>query len=109
MYMGFLFLMIRPPPRSTRTDTLFPDTTLFRSGVRGCQRSNNRSAMKSGLCRRQVTLTHNRPALTAVVETIAWLAPLREEIIGLAEIDPVLGAARTRDDLMESGFRIVIR
>src|SRR3546814_13503557 len=24
--------MIRPPPRSTRTDTLFPSTTLFRSG-----------------------------------------------------------------------------
>src|SRR3546814_13418916 len=24
-------LMIRRPPRSTRTDTLFPDTTLFRS------------------------------------------------------------------------------
>src|SRR3546814_1599998 len=24
--------MIRPPPRSTRTDTLFPYTTLFRSG-----------------------------------------------------------------------------
>src|SRR3546814_12010325 len=23
--------MFRPPPRSTRTDTLFPDTTLFRS------------------------------------------------------------------------------
>src|SRR3546814_12698792 len=23
--------MIRPPPRSTRTDTLLPDTTLFRS------------------------------------------------------------------------------
>src|SRR3546814_16046201 len=29
---GFLlFLMIRRPPRSTRTDTLFPYTTLFRS------------------------------------------------------------------------------
>src|SRR3546814_7871502 len=25
--------MIRRPPRSTRTDTLFPDTTLFRSGL----------------------------------------------------------------------------
>src|SRR3546814_8766494 len=25
--------MIRPPPRSTRTDTLFPYTTLFRSGA----------------------------------------------------------------------------
>src|SRR3546814_12199119 len=27
-----VFLMIRRPPRSTRTDTLFPYTTLFRSG-----------------------------------------------------------------------------
>src|SRR3546814_14858295 len=32
MYSLFLvFLMIRRPPRSTRTDTLFPYTTLFRS------------------------------------------------------------------------------
>src|SRR3546814_14602528 len=29
--LSFLFLMIRRPPRSTRTDTLFPYTTLFRS------------------------------------------------------------------------------
>src|SRR3546814_17344948 len=29
--MLFFFLMIRRPPRSTRTDTLFPYTTLFRS------------------------------------------------------------------------------
>src|SRR3546814_11173812 len=28
----FFVLMIRRPPRSTRTDTLFPYTTLFRSG-----------------------------------------------------------------------------
>src|SRR3546814_9979832 len=27
----FVFLMIRRPPRATRTDTLFPYTTLFRS------------------------------------------------------------------------------
>src|SRR3546814_19338063 len=31
----FFFLMIRRPPRSTRTDTLFPYTTLFRSSVAG--------------------------------------------------------------------------
>src|SRR3546814_10079768 len=31
---GF-FLMMRRPPRSTRTDTLFPYTTLFRSGPSG--------------------------------------------------------------------------
>src|SRR3546814_9132387 len=32
--MSFFFLMIRRPPRSTRTDTLFPYTTLFRSSFR---------------------------------------------------------------------------
>src|SRR3546814_11746930 len=31
------FLMIRRPPRSTRTDTLFPYTTLFRSGATLCK------------------------------------------------------------------------
>src|SRR3546814_4446786 len=29
----FFFLLIRRPPRSTRTDTLFPYTTLFRSAL----------------------------------------------------------------------------
>src|SRR3546814_11397166 len=31
MLICFFFLMIRRPPISTRTDTLFPYTTLFRS------------------------------------------------------------------------------
>src|SRR3546814_11361987 len=31
MFCCLFFLMIRRPPRSTRTDTLFPYTTLFRS------------------------------------------------------------------------------
>src|SRR3546814_5906097 len=31
----FFFFMVRLPPRSTRTDTLVPYTTLFRSGVAG--------------------------------------------------------------------------
>src|SRR3546814_11795240 len=30
-HLVLFFLMIRRPPRSTRTDTLFPYTTLFRS------------------------------------------------------------------------------
>src|SRR3546814_18876908 len=33
LFLFFFFLMIRRPPRSTRTDTLFPYTTLFRSGL----------------------------------------------------------------------------
>src|SRR3546814_18278974 len=43
----FFFLMIRRPPRSTRTDTLFPYTTLFRShgqlpGIPGALRGMGR-------------------------------------------------------------------
>src|SRR3546814_12153877 len=34
--------MIRRPPRSTRTDTLFPYTTLFRSGSRCCRACEGR-------------------------------------------------------------------
>src|SRR3546814_9804964 len=34
--------MIRRPPRSTRTDTLFPYTTLFRSGRAGRRRTTSR-------------------------------------------------------------------
>src|SRR3546814_15255349 len=39
LYNLFFFLMIRRPPRSTRTDTLFPYTTLFRSVCRACRPS----------------------------------------------------------------------
>src|SRR3546814_13274658 len=38
MFALFFFLMTRRTPRSTRTDTLFPYTTLFRSGA-GCEES----------------------------------------------------------------------
>src|SRR3546814_15037735 len=38
---GFFFVMIRRPPRSTPTDTLFPYTTLFRSC---CFQHNRRMA-----------------------------------------------------------------
>src|SRR3546814_133546 len=36
--------MLRRPPRSTRTDTLFPYTTLFRSNQRGIQARQAQSA-----------------------------------------------------------------
>src|SRR3546814_6503257 len=38
LLLTFFFLMIRRPPRSTRTDTLFPYTTLFRSARRAERR-----------------------------------------------------------------------
>src|SRR3546814_21109561 len=40
----FFCLMIRRPPRSTRTDTLFPYTTLFRSAGRVRHREKGRQA-----------------------------------------------------------------
>src|SRR3546814_4015335 len=59
LFFGILFvffLMIRRPPRSTRTDTLFPYTTLFRSiqdqvagrGRRGDRRGGVGSAVVDG-------------------------------------------------------------
>src|SRR3546814_15292064 len=37
----FFFFMIRRPPRSTRTDTLFPYTTLFRSDPADARRRSS--------------------------------------------------------------------
>src|SRR3546814_16935520 len=47
----FFFLMIRRPPRSTRTDTLFPYTTLFRS-ARHALRTQALSPAGGGACPR---------------------------------------------------------
>src|SRR3546814_14393229 len=41
----FVFLMIRQTPESTRTDTLFPSTTLFRSARRTWQRTVMRNSL----------------------------------------------------------------
>src|SRR3546814_13793630 len=57
----FFFLTIRPPPRSTRTDTLFPYTTLFRSGVAA---ANHRHAL--ALEQRAVAVRAVGHALVAV-------------------------------------------
>src|SRR3546814_15152470 len=46
---SFFFLMIRRPPRSTPTDTLFPYTTLFRSAFSPAAPANARiGAMGNG-------------------------------------------------------------
>src|SRR3546814_18647611 len=45
--MVVFFLMIRRPPRSTRTDTLFPYTTLFRSHLDACQTITGNHPVKS--------------------------------------------------------------
>src|SRR3546814_11635249 len=54
-FICFFFLMIRRPPRSTRTDTLFPYTTLFRS---------DRGPDRGPRGRRPIVRFRPRPVLT---------------------------------------------
>src|SRR3546814_18809185 len=64
----FFFLMIRRPPRSTRTDTLFPYTTPFRS-----KSFRAVTARATFLC-----LCHYCP-VNPRIESIAWRLPRSEE------------------------------
>src|SRR3546814_12520852 len=63
--------MIRPPPRSTRTDTLFPSTTLFRSLPR-------KQRPRGGFVHHRLAHQRDRRAAIAqelVVERLPRLAP----------------------------------
>src|SRR3546814_14913896 len=64
--------MIRRPPRSTRTDTLFPYTTLFRS--RRNRRAPRRQRVHDPQGRRTPDANHRRvcPAFATVRRAIAW-------------------------------------
>src|SRR3546814_13787005 len=85
LYCVFFFLMIRRPPRSTRTDTLFPYTTLFRSKRQSVQR---RSFHRDALNRHHtapVAATRALPVMAACAETAAIAAIARrplEQAIG---------------------------
>src|SRR3546814_19226406 len=55
-YFRVFFLMIRRPPRSTRTDTLFPYTTLFRSLMDRSAALSDRSALEMAEARCEALL-----------------------------------------------------
>src|SRR3546814_4901914 len=52
LLFGFFFLIVRPPPGATLTDTLCPYTTLFRSGRRvrhsSCERPSTSPRRQAG-------------------------------------------------------------
>src|SRR3546814_10941272 len=63
--------MIRPPPRSTRTDTLVPYTTLFRSSG-------------DGVMARVVPIGKRRPRLVPLPMLAGPIDPIRRRFGGLA-------------------------
>src|SRR3546814_20485931 len=90
--MVLFFLVIRRPPRSTRTDTLFPYTTLFRSvllmallasagGSPAWPQAPSRDARSAAYC-------SQRANLAGFYDTEAAIACRREEYTA---------AARARD------------
>src|SRR3546814_7056577 len=59
--------MIRRPPRSTRTDTLFPYTTLFRSSTRPTSWSISRRCSSSLRVRRSSATTWLEAEISGVI------------------------------------------
>src|SRR3546814_4638202 len=86
--------MIRRPPRSTRTDTLFPYTTLFRS--------RGDSLIK------QATLAHHRLGLLGVVPQVQILDPGIELVEAAQRPVPVQESAQQVEggpDLVDMSLR----
>src|SRR3546814_2849394 len=79
--------MLRRPPRSTRTDTLFPYTTLFRSleDRRGPGDIQEPSTMFCE-CGRATSPAHRRPADCGQVrQRWLWTGRSREPVAGRSE------------------------
>src|SRR3546814_2623572 len=94
--------MIRRPPRSTRTDTLFPYTTLFRSQHQFGRSAANVEDERGAVARLQqrVAAQHRQPRLLLRADDVEGDAGFA--IDALDEFGPVGGAAaRLRRDRSE--------
>src|SRR3546814_99031 len=94
----FFFLMIRLPPRSTLTDTLFPYTALFRStrrlGIGDVELASLRSLQRPQLSSRRSRAFHARLLGAALQE-------LQPRLQHLLFVDPVFLLAFGKFDLSE--------
>src|SRR3546814_3600514 len=87
--------MIRRPPRSTRTDTLFPYTTLFRSPGFGrmAMRESSASFGNGGRGRRRSNRPGNSQAKGPHCQEALWKAG--------GEIRPTEGVSRAKEERSE--------
>src|SRR3546814_3701891 len=84
------FLMIRRPPRSTRTDTHFPYTTLFRSGPGGAARPGAgvaaaRAVRRRGRRTRSEEHTSELQSLMRISYAVFCLKKKQTRLIGIRE------------------------
>src|SRR3546814_8347675 len=102
--------MIRRPPRSTRTDTLFPYTTLFRSrqqrgGNAGVERIERRQARIAVGQRRRLggeAAPPLRHAVVAVLQShLGAVVPLEHAIVALIEAPGTLDRRGRTAHLLE--------
>src|SRR3546814_6851070 len=102
----FFFLMIRRPPRSTRTDTLFPYTTLFRSPAQAGDGIGEQIAVAaSGLAERSELLVER----AKIVRECAGEGPARRILRREDSRQPIHLAAYLGQPLREAASRIVAR
>src|SRR3546814_8778211 len=80
--------MIRRPPRSTRTDTLFPSTTLFRSSIERAKVA----AMKIVILDRDGVINEDSP----------------HYVKSVAEWRPISGSLEAIARLCQSGYRVFV-
>src|SRR3546814_9451918 len=121
--------MIRRPPRSTRTDTLFPYTTLFRSPYRLCRgrpcfgragRHAARHALRAGaralrpdndILERGPTMRYPTKALTGTALALALAAPaaLRAQDAEQSAGDEIVVTAQKRSEEHTSELQSLMR
>src|SRR3546814_16382790 len=107
--------MIRRPPESTRTDTLFPYPTLFRSladleelldlGMRDVEIAGGRAAAQAALADREGQRIHHADE----GDDAAGLAVETDRLADAADIAPIgadAAAARREPDILVPGAEI---
>src|SRR3546814_2871518 len=101
--------MIRRPPRSTRTDTLFPYTTLFRSGARLDDllehAASARLANHDHVARKDFRIAVGpAPNCAEVVKRDHLIGANRAKDYNVAQLGEFARALRARDRLHQTGL-----
>src|SRR3546814_11257841 len=93
--------MIRRPPRAKRTDTLFPYTTLFRSGVRALEREISK------ICRKVVKkLLGTNPAVRSSRRKAAPATVLERVTVTSENLSDFLGVRRFNFGMAEKENKV---